>query len=209
MMAARRLAYLAHSAALRRASHRLRPHGLPVAAVTAVQSPFSVAHRGTSVVCSQLQLLPAHQLASSAVGVRLFTSSTHDFSKLTRPDGAPSRQAYAKADWVCDADGVVAACPGGTEAVNEAAQRLYAKYGVAMCVVVVRQVDGVGTMMLRDYAVDLFNEWGVGTAERNDGVMVRFIPSSCSPTPLTTSFAALHGQRDEAHGAGGWLWPGG
>ncbi|MEM7721600.1 MAG: TPM domain-containing protein [Pseudomonadota bacterium] len=62
-------------------------------------------------------------------------------------------------------------------ALTEQLERLNDETGVEMTVVTMAtQAPYAPDMTLEDFATGLFNHWGIGDAERNDGVMILVIP---------------------------------
>ena len=51
-------------------------------------------------------------------------------------------------------------------------QTLYQQTGAQICVVTVDFLDG---QSIEDYAYTLFNEWGIGSKERNNGVLILLV----------------------------------
>lgn len=71
------------------------------------------------------------------------------------------------AGWTVDLTGSVP--PGTMTELNRISDDLHSRTGAQMAVVVVGSTDGADA---RDFATRLFNSWGIGRADRNDGVLI-------------------------------------
>ena len=80
------------------------------------------------------------------------------------PSGCPTFDGYSCDGYVTDVAGVLDDEPS----VEAVAARLVEDYGHQIAVVVVQDVSG----SVNDYAIDLGNTWGVGSADLNDGIVV-------------------------------------
>lgn len=83
------------------------------------------------------------------------------------PDQVPSPR--ARSSWVADLAGVVS--PEQEQEIDHAVGALHAELGAEIAVVAVDEVQG----RPKDFATALFNHWGVGDAEANNGVLVLLV----------------------------------
>ncbi len=72
--------------------------------------------------------------------------------------------------WVSDAANVLT--DEEERALNQQISRLHHARGIEAAVVTVREVDG---RTPKAFATDLFNTWGIGSAQRNDGLLVLMV----------------------------------
>ena len=77
----------------------------------------------------------------------------------------PTEQFY-----VADYSGVLA--PDTEQYIVDTNARLYQETGAEIVVVT---VDFIGPVDIEDYAYTLFNEWGIGSAERNNGILLLLV----------------------------------
>ncbi|WP_172299860.1 YgcG family protein [Pseudoruegeria sp. HB172150] len=100
-------------------------------------------------------------------GVRSAESATHSSSAGEQADGIPGYQDVYVNDYADLLD------PAAEEEIRGEMIGLYDRTGVEMTVLT---IDSLGTYgwqgSLESFATALFNDWGIGNAESNDGVLV-------------------------------------
>lgn len=131
---------------------------------------FPIGGRG-----SQNPLQMQHRYSSSLVPVRetVTTKSSDAFqvSAIPNPRSAAACRA-GSASWVCDPDAFLSSLE--QTQLHDLLDRINTKASVQCALVVLTDVPNGGKHLsrFRSFGTSLFNSWGVGSAEHNNGVLV-------------------------------------